>query len=277
MKIRKITSLTAFLSFIVLLLTSIILYIVPHGRVAYWSDWHLWGLTKTQWGNLHINVGFLFLLSMFVHIYLNWKPIVNYLKNTSKNLIVFTGDFNIAMVLLTMFCLGTYFEIPPMSWILNLNESIKEAGIAKYGEPPYGHAELSSLKVFAKKTELDLDESLEWLRKAGINFQGESQSVLEVAELNQMTPKEVYNAMKPDPVESNQTPSLPKNPQPGLGKKTLNELCEQYRLDIAEVIQILKDDNIVAEENMSLKAIAENNQMSPIDVYTILWEKTNNK
>lgn len=276
MNLRKITSLTAFLSFIVLLLTSIILYIVPHGRVAYWSDWHLWGLTKTQWGNLHINVGFLFLFAMFLHIYLNWKPIVNYLKNASKNVVVFTGNFNVAMALLILFSLGTLFNIPPMSWILNLNDSIKEAAIDKYGEPPYGHAELSSLKILTKKTELDLDESLERLRKAGINFQDESQSVLEVAELNQMTPKEIFSIMKPEPV-SGEVPSLPKNPQPGLGKKALNELCEQYGLDVTEVIQILKDNNIAADENMSLKAIAEKNQTSPIDVYTILWEKMNNK
>ena len=196
MKVRKITSLTAFLSFIVLLLTSIILYIVPHGRVAYWSDWHLWGLSKTQWGNLHINIGVLFLLSMFLHIYLNWKAIVNYLKNPSKKIIVFTGDFNVALILLTIFCLGTYLEIPPLSWTLDLNESIKDVTSKKYGEPPYGHAELSSLKLFAKRTELDLKESLERLTNAGIDFQDESQTILEIAQLNHISPKELYLLMK---------------------------------------------------------------------------------
>jgi len=38
LKIRRITSLTASLAFILMLLTSIILYIVPQGRVAYWAD-----------------------------------------------------------------------------------------------------------------------------------------------------------------------------------------------------------------------------------------------
>lgn len=47
---RKITSLTGLLSFLITLLTSVILYVVPEGRVAYWADWHLLGLTKTQWG-----------------------------------------------------------------------------------------------------------------------------------------------------------------------------------------------------------------------------------
>ena len=50
MRIRKITSLTAGLAFIVMLVTSIILYIVPQGRVAYWADWKLWGLTQNRLG-----------------------------------------------------------------------------------------------------------------------------------------------------------------------------------------------------------------------------------
>lgn len=41
MNMRKTTSLTMLLSFILLLVTPIILYIIPHGRVAYWSDWHM--------------------------------------------------------------------------------------------------------------------------------------------------------------------------------------------------------------------------------------------
>ena len=44
MKIKKIASLTAALSFIMMVLTSFILYIVPQGRIAYWADWHLEGL-----------------------------------------------------------------------------------------------------------------------------------------------------------------------------------------------------------------------------------------
>ncbi len=81
---RKITSLTAALSFIVMVLTCVILYIVPQGRVAYWADWHLWGLTKSQWGGIHINTGILFLIALSFHIYYNWKPIMNYLKDKTK-------------------------------------------------------------------------------------------------------------------------------------------------------------------------------------------------
>jgi hypothetical protein len=81
MNIRRNTSLTAFLSFFFILLTSVVLYIVPQGRMAYWADWHLWSLSKDQWGAIHINVGFLFLLTLLLHIYYNWKPITLYLQN----------------------------------------------------------------------------------------------------------------------------------------------------------------------------------------------------
>jgi len=144
-KIRKITSMTMFISFILLVLTSIILYIVPHGRVAYWADWHLWGLTKTQWGNLHINLGFLFLFAGFLHMYYNWAVITAYMKNRAREMKVFTPSFNMALFLSLVVGVGTYFEVPPMSSVITLSESIKNAASEKYGEPPYGHAELSSL------------------------------------------------------------------------------------------------------------------------------------
>ena len=51
-----------------MLVTSIILFITPQGRVAYWADWRLMGLTKTDWGNIHIVVGFLFLITLGLNL-----------------------------------------------------------------------------------------------------------------------------------------------------------------------------------------------------------------
>jgi ABC-type Fe3+-siderophore transport system permease subunit len=102
MSMRKITSLTATLSFVLTVTTSIILYIVPQGRVAYWSDWRMWGLTKTQWGDVHINVGLLFLLALFLHIYYNWKPLMAYLKDRSKRMVFFTPAFNVALAVIVL-------------------------------------------------------------------------------------------------------------------------------------------------------------------------------
>ena len=99
MNMRKITSLTALISFVFLIVTSIILYIVPSGRVAYWAGYRLWGLDKVQWGNVHINLGFLLLIAIILHTYYNWAVMVSYMKNESKELKIFTADFNVSLIM----------------------------------------------------------------------------------------------------------------------------------------------------------------------------------
>jgi len=104
MNMRKITSLTALISFVLLIVTSIILYIVPSGRVAYWAGYRLWGLDKVQWGNVHINLGFLLLIAIILHVYYNWTVMISYMKNKSKRLKIFTADFNISLIVTLAVC-----------------------------------------------------------------------------------------------------------------------------------------------------------------------------
>lgn len=94
MNLRKIISLTMLIAFALLITTSIILYIVPQGRVAYWADWQVLSMNKGQWGSLHINLGILFLITGFFHIIYNWKAITAYMKNKGKQLKIVTLNFN---------------------------------------------------------------------------------------------------------------------------------------------------------------------------------------
>ncbi len=197
MKIRKIASLTATLSFLLMVLTSIILYIVPHGRVAYWADWRLWGLTKSDWGNIHINLGLLFLTALFLHIYYNWKPLLSYLRNKSKQIKVFTPEFNVAIVVTIVFAVGTCFLVPPFSWVMTLNDYIKDGGVEKYGEPPYGHAEQSSLKTFCRKMNLDIAESMELLNQAGYSVENGDITLEEIGRRFNASPQQIFETIKP--------------------------------------------------------------------------------
>ena len=197
MKIRKIASLTAALSFLLMVLTSIVLYIVPHGRVAYWADWRLWGLTKSDWGNIHINLGLLFLIALFLHIYYNWKPLVSYLKDKSKRIKVFTPEFNVAIVVTICFAVGSCFLVPPFSWVMTLNDYIKDAGVEKYGEPPYGHAEQSSLRTFCKKMNLDIARSMELLNQAGYSVENGDITLGEIGRRFNVSPQQIFETIKP--------------------------------------------------------------------------------
>lgn len=274
MNLRKVTSLTAGLSFIVTVVTSVILYIVPQGRIAYWADWRLWGLSKEQWGNIHINTGVLFVLALGLHIYYNWSPIKNYLKNKTKDLVVFTKDFNAALVLTLVCILGTHFEIPPLSSILSVSESIKDQAAEKYGEPPYGHAELSSVKIFTKKVGLDLNLSMERIKAAGLAIEGENQTLLDISKSNNVPPNYIYLTMKPKPedtatqvVPAGKAVKLPDSPSPGTGNMTLADLCAQFNLNINTLLRDLSKADIKAVDNEIIKKIAENNQTGPMDIY----------
>ncbi|MCP4219031.1 MAG: DUF4405 domain-containing protein, partial [bacterium] len=125
MNMRRVASLTALLTFVFLFVSSVVLYFIPFGR---WTLNYYFGLSSRHWIHLHTNVGILFLLAVFLHIYYNWKPIKNYLKNRSKKMIVFTKEFTLSLVLLLVFALGTYYGLPPFGWLDDGNESIKKAG-----------------------------------------------------------------------------------------------------------------------------------------------------
>lgn len=271
MSMRRITSLTAFLSFFAVLLTSSILYIAPQGRVAYWADWRLWSLSKDQWGAVHINVGFLFLLSLALHIYYNWKPIVLYLKNKSERVRVFTQEFNVALVLIIVFVIGTYVEIPPFATLIQISDELKGSAAKKYGEPPYGHAELSSLKAFAKKAGIDLKAGMTLLSEAGYKVDNETQTLKEIARNNGVSPQQLYLAMIPasgGPSQySGKKHLLPGTSVPGTGNLTLADFCSQYNLDVNVVIRSLQELNIMSKEDMTIKKIAKANNMRPGDIY----------
>ncbi len=274
MKVRKITSLTALVSFCLLAVTSVILYIVPQGRVAYWADWRLWGLTKTQWGDLHINLGLLFLLSIFLHVYYNWKPIMNYLKNRARQFKVFTPEFNVALLLSLVFAVGTLFHVPPFRWVLTFNDALKASAEAQYGAPPYGHAELSSLKSLAARTGLDLGQALAGLRAQGIRFQGPDQTLKEVAAANAMTPQQVYRIMKAagEKQVAAGLSGMPEEPPAGIGRKSLAEICGSYGRSLAAVRKALAAAGVEADADQSLREIAARNQADPRDIYGLIRE-----
>ena len=202
MNIRKITSMTLLVSLVVLIINSVVLYVVPEGRVAHWADWRFWGLSKAEWSDQHLTVGVLFVLAGLLHIYYNWRAVKSYLKNRLKEMRVFTPSFNIGLVITVLVVAGTYFHIPPFSTIVEVGSYFKEAAADKYGEPPYGHAELSSLKKFTAKEGIDLDQALELLGKAGMSVEGADQSLLELAKANDISPQELYHVIKPDKTTS---------------------------------------------------------------------------
>ena len=268
---RKITSMTMLVSLVLLILNSIILYVVPEGRVAYWADWRFWGLTKTEWGDQHVTVGFLFLAAGLLHIYYNWAAIKSYLKNRLKEIKIFTMPFNAGLAVTALVAVMTYFHVPPVNLILDLGAHFKEAGAEKYGEPPYGHAELSSLKMFAQKEGIDLDKAMALLQEKGLKVQGPEQTLLAISQENRLTPQQVYMVIKPASrvaeTVTGAAPAFPDEPKPGFGRKTLEEVCAELQLDYAQVASGLMAKGLTVEAGKTVHEIAEASGKEPMEIF----------
>ncbi len=279
MNLRKITSMTMFVSLIVLLINSFVLYVVPEGRVAYWSNWNFLGLSKTHWGEQHTTVGFLFLAAGLLHIYYNWRVVVAYMKNKTREIKIFTGSFNVALVLTVIFIVGTYFQVPPMSTIISISDSFKKSASEKYGEPPYGHAESSSLKMFAKKVSLDLAKSIELLKAADITISSDTETIKSIALKSKTSPQQIYMIIKSAVTTESAVSekitgysSFPASPKPGWGKMTISEICDDYNLNPEKLLHKLTENGITVDLTDTVKEVAAANDIEPMAVFEAIHE-----
>lgn len=269
---RKITSLTMLVALALCTATSLILYTAPYGRVAYWSDWHFWGLSKTEWSNLHLNLGFLFLLTGFIHLYHNWHPLKRYLGNRTRQLQFISLDFAVALLLCAGVGFGTYLEIPPMASLLDLGITIKDAASIRYGEPPYGHAELSSLRIFADRTGLDPKEAMNLLRQQKLVIVGEADTIQDIARRNSMAPKAIYRVIAPASTarSTDGRPPFPDSPPPGFGTRNPATLGEEYGLDVNALLADLQNQGVQADPEQSIRNIAATNDLEPMAVFEMI-------
>jgi hypothetical protein len=265
---------TMLVSFVVLILNSIVLYIVPEGRVAYWADWRFWGLTKTEWGEQHVTIGFLFLLAGFLHLFYNWAAVKSYLKNRVKKIKIFTKSFNVGLLLTVVVAGMTYFHIPPVSLVLQLGTHFKEAGAEKYGEPPYGHAERSSLKMFSQKEGLDLEKALTLLKQQGLQVAKDEETLLAIAKNNNLTPQQVFKIIQPAKKnvvaaakDKTAAPTFPDMPTPGFGRKTLENICAELQIDCVATVKGLQAKGLTIEDGKTIHEIATANGKEPMAIF----------
>lgn len=265
---RKTVSLTGFLSFVLLLLTSVVLYFEPQGRVAYWADWRFIGLAKDQWDALHISLGILFILSGLIHVWYNWKSVTNYMRNRAKQLIVLTPPLVMALAVTLYFTFGALLGLPGVQQLLDFSAWLKNSHVAVYGNPPYGHAELSTLDEFAKNMGFETGPALKALQSRGFEASPEI-TIKDIAEKADVSPQDIYATIRAglggDPFEA-----LPVRPPEGTGLMTLADICESYGLPTELATQRLRDAGVEPILDMPLKQLADKNGMTPQNFYQTL-------
>jgi hypothetical protein len=275
---RGLTSLIVVTSFLIMTITGIILYFVPHGRVAYWVNWMFIGLTKTDWNNIHVISSITFAVAGAFHIYFNWKSIVNYITGKIAGTLKYRNELAITTVLSIFIIVGSIFLIPPLNYVIDFSEYLKSSWVkSKEYEPPFGHAEEVLLKVFTKKMDIDLSKAAKELRANGITINSVKDKLKDIALNNNITPMDIYVVIKKYEKKVAEeglifTPELveEKFAGTGLGRKALSWVLDDIGIDYELAKQRLSKNNIQADEKETLKEISERYGINPIDILKIL-------
>jgi len=272
----NLRALTAFVvTWAIAMVTGIVLYIVPHGRVAYWTEWSLAGLEKDIWGGIHIVFGAVFIVAGILHLYFNWKPFKKYLAERAAGHVHVKREVVIATGATALVLAAAIAQVPPVSWLFDLNETVKQSWVSSPDlEPPYGHAEESSLRTLARRTGLDLDVALNRLSENGIAAEGPGDSLKAIARRNGLTPIAVYAVIRPAQTETPKAISQVHTPESverqfegtGIGRRALADMITVTGIDPGTAVERLAAVGLEAEMSHTLRRIADAHDLTPIQV-----------
>ncbi|MBF0280756.1 MAG: DUF4405 domain-containing protein [SAR324 cluster bacterium] len=280
---RGMTSFFVTIGFLVMAITGLMLYIVPEGRIAYWVGWAFLGLSKSQWGSVHTVSSFVFIAGGVFHLYYNWKPLKNYLiSRKAPRQVKLKKELVIATVISVMVVGGAIFSIPPVSYVMDLSGVIKSSWVvSKEYEPPIGHAEQLSLTVFTKKMDIDLEKALAEFKKQGMVVDDPGDSLNEIAQANDTSPMNLYITIKQFEADKALQESVvytselveEKFSGTGIGRKTLNEIAEEWKIPFPELEEKLKSSQIQFQQDEKLKDIATRHKVEPLDLVKVILVK----
>ncbi len=259
------------LSFIAMLITGIMLYIAPVGRIAFWTNWKFLGLTKKEWESLHILFSFIWIVFAVYHIVFNWDALINYIRTKFNKTKKIRTEFVYAFLLILLVFLGTYYKIPPFSTVINLSDYVTESWESKETEPPVPHAERLTLNEFAKIVKIDEKTIYKTLKKNGLEIPSSQVTVQKLAEINNTTPDKIYRLLEVNKaLSSDKIGNSKYGPGSGLGRKLLSEIFKENNIEWNDGIKILGEKGIQVKEDEKIKTIAEENGISPIKIIKAL-------
>lgn len=265
---KSFISFTLFISFFIIVITGVALYLAPPGRVAKWVNWEFMGFTKDQWQAQHTLFTLLFLLTSVFHIFsMNWKVFLSYLKKKAtakrqgkiKELIV-------GFILVTVVFLGTHFKLLPFQGVMDFGEHLTESWERKEQRAPVPHTEsLSINEVSAQLLDISPGEIVEKLINNQIRVKSTGQTLKQIGEDNNLSPFELYKMIsfgvkkKTKAVDSLREGS-------GIGRKTLEEVGEILGRPVDELVSILQEKGILAAPGEAIKEIAARAKRTPFEI-----------
>jgi hypothetical protein len=261
---RAFVTLYVTLSFLLLAVSGIVLYLAPHGRVAHWTHWTFGGLNRQSWQALHTVLALLFVLAGAVHLYFNWRVLWSYLRSGLATGVHLRREIALASAATVVVVALTLWGLPPFATVMELGERAKGSWSISGGEPPVPHAELLTLARLATATQIPLDRLLADIEAAGFEGASPRTTLADLSEASGRTPDQIWTRLQ----GSHEVRDIPK--RGGYGSKTVREVCAQLDVDLKLGLERLRARGIEANAESPMRTLARRHGRRPHDLVEIL-------
>jgi hypothetical protein len=284
---RAMTSVPIAASFVILILSGVILFVSPPGRIANWTNWTILGLSKHDWIALHIWFSVLFLLVAILHLVFNWRPMLNNFKDRLTRRVGFRWEWLVALAICGGVYAGTRAGVPPFSSLLAFSEQVKESWDKPRERAPIPHAELLTLAELAQKGGVGLALVTNRLQASGIIGHSPDVVVQELARKNGRSAQQIYEMILAEPAKRGaghgQGPAhgqgqgrdlLGGGAGGGMGWKTLKQFCGDEGIELTNALARLQAKGFQATAEQTMREIAVKHGYSrPFDLIELLRAK----
>lgn len=186
---RAVTSLSLVLSSLLMSVSGVFLFLAPSTRIARETHWRMWGLSKSEWIDIHLVFCALFLVVAIVHLGFNWRPLVGYLRQRVAHRFRLRYEWLIALAVTALFWAGARTGMPPFSVLLEWRAKFHGGHCCE--QEPCERGTVHTAPGFGQKTlaqycteqGVNLDEALQRLRAAGIRARAH-QTLRQIADEN---------------------------------------------------------------------------------------------
>ncbi len=276
-RFRPFVSLLTGFSFLGVALTGIVLFITPPGRIANWTGWTVWGLTKHQWSALHLGFSTVFIVACVLHIWLNFKPLVSYFTGKVHAARRLRLEWIAALLVCGVVYWGSVMPFIPFSSLQDLNERLKNSWSSQPEEhPPAPHAELLTVEKLAAQAGLPTETVIENLGSSGI--QALPDDIFgTLAEQEGYSPEALFTlaAGKTKTQQPGQRRGSGGSGRGagrgtagggGFGQQTLSQACQEMGISLDVALDSLRQKGISATADQTIRQIADKNNIRPNDV-----------
>lgn len=122
------------LSFLVILISGVVNFLAPSGRISRQVDWTLLGLDRIGWQTLHLSFAVVFVAVGFIHLAFNWKRLLHYLRDRASHHLTLKWEAVLAILITLWLVASAVLALPPASTLHDFSAHFRQTFWA--AEPP---------------------------------------------------------------------------------------------------------------------------------------------